>query len=257
MLLRISLIVAILAGLAVGALNFTKTKEKITVMHDSLVLMTNRYDKSQADLRKTEKDLKQTQATLEQTKATLAATTEERDSALKNLEAKTKLVEKVTQERDTALKSLDDARGELQAYAGTGLKPEEIMAIKKNYRGLEEQMMAAQDENKILNRKITKLNNELAEFRMGDENKVFLPASLKGKVLIVDPKWNFVVLNIGEDQKVLDYAELLVNRNGKLVAKVRVRSVQKDRCIANILPGWQLGDVLEGDLVIPAYPASS
>ena len=68
-----------------------------------------------------------------------------------------------------------------------------------------------------------------------------LPAGLKGKVLVADPKWNFVVLNVGEDQGVLERGELLVNRNGKLVAKVVVRSVQKDRCIANVLPGWELG----------------
>ena len=60
----------------------------------------------------------------------------------------------------------------------------------------------------------------------------------------------------GEDQGVLERGELLVNRNGKLVAKVVVRSVQKDRCIANVLPGWELGEVMEGDQVIPAHPAS-
>jgi hypothetical protein len=64
------------------------------------------------------------------------------------------------------------------------------------------------------------------------------------------------VLDIGENQGVQEYGELLVNRNGKLVAKVKIRSVQKDRSIANVLPGWQLGDVMEGDQVIPAHPAS-
>jgi hypothetical protein len=49
---------------------------------------------------------------------------------------------------------------------------------------------------------------------------------------------------------------LLVNRNGKLVAKVKVRSVQKDRAVANVMPGWQLGEVMEGDQVTPAHPAS-
>jgi len=49
---------------------------------------------------------------------------------------------------------------------------------------------------------------------------------------------------------------LLVNRDGRLVAKVKITSVQKNRCVANVMPGWQLGDVIEGDLVIPAYPAS-
>ena len=64
------------------------------------------------------------------------------------------------------------------------------------------------------------------------------------------------MLNVGEDQGVLQYGELLVNRNGKLVAKVRVSTVEKDRSVANVLPGWQLGEVMEGDQVIPAYPAS-
>ena len=256
MLLRISLIVAIIAGLAVGALNFTKVKEKITVMDTSLHTMTNLYTTTLGERNTARKELKQTADKLKQTEATLAATTEERDTALKNLDSKTKLAEKVTGERDKALKELDDARGELAAYSGTGLKPEEIMAIKKNYRGLEENMAAAPAENGILAKRITKLDNELAVYK-NEEHHVLLPAGLKGKVLIVDPKWNFVVLNIGEDQRVLDYSEFLVNRNGKLVAKIRVRSVQKDRSVANIMPGWQLGEVLEGDSVIPAYPASS
>jgi hypothetical protein len=110
-------------------------------------------------------------------------------------------------------------------------------------------------ENKVLMQKVKKVETELAVYR--DPNFfVTLPASLKGKVLVADPKWNFVVLNVGEDQGVLERGELLVNRNGRLVAKVVVRSVQKDRCIANVLPGWELGEVMEGDLVIPAHPAS-
>jgi len=84
-----------------------------------------------------------------------------------------------------------------------------------------------------------------------------LPATLKGKILVCDPKWNFVILNVGGDQGVLEYGELLVNRNGKLVAKIKVSSVQKDRCVANIVPGWQIGELIEGDQVIPAHPAES
>ena len=102
--------------------------------------------------------------------------------------------------------------------------------------------------------KIKKLESRLAVYEIPDYF-VTLPANLKGKVLVTDPKWNFVVLNIGEDQGVLDRGELLVNRDGKLVAKVIVRSVQKDRSIANVMPGWELGEVMEGDQVIPAHPA--
>jgi cell shape-determining protein MreC len=72
----------------------------------------------------------------------------------------------------------------------------------------------------------------------------------------VDPKWDFVVLNVGENQGVLADGEMLVSRDGKLVAKIVVRSVQRDRSIANLVPGWQLGEIIEGDEVIPAHPAS-
>jgi hypothetical protein len=81
-------------------------------------------------------------------------------------------------------------------------------------------------------------------------------ANLRGRILVVDPKWDFVVLNIGENQGVLPEGELLVSREGKLVAKIIVRSVEGNRCIANIMPGWKLGEVIEGDEVTPAHPSS-
>src|SRR4029077_2935156 len=144
---------------------------------------------------------------------------------------------------------------ELEAFRLTELKPEEIIAIKKQYKGLEDSLAGAKDENALLLKKIKKLDNELAVYKVKDY-QVPLPAELRGKVLVADPKWNFVVLDVGETKGVLEYGELLVNRNGKLVAKVIVRSVQKDRCIANVVPGWQLGDIVEGDEVIPAHPQS-
>jgi hypothetical protein len=78
---------------------------------------------------------------------------------------------------------------------------------------------------------------------------------LKGKVVVVDPKWDFVVLNIGSDLGAVEEGEMLVSREGKLVAKVIIRSIEKDRCIANIIPGWKLGELIEGDEVSPAHPA--
>ena len=91
---------------------------------------------------------------------------------------------------------------------------------------------------------------------LGPNQDIVLPADLKGKIVAVDPKWDFVVLDIGDDQGVKENGELLVSRDGKLVAKVIVRSLDKDRCIANVVPGWKLGDVIEGDEVSPAHPAS-
>jgi type II secretory pathway component PulC len=114
---------------------------------------------------------------------------------------------------------------------------------------------SANEEKLVLQRAVSRLQTRLAKYE-GTDNVVKLRADLKGIIIAVDPKWDFVVLNIGEEQGVLEDGELLVNRDGKLVAKIVVRSVQKDRCIANIVPGWQLGEVFEGDEVTPAHPAS-
>ena len=79
---------------------------------------------------------------------------------------------------------------------------------------------------------------------------MILARTVKGKVLVVDPKWDFVVLDVGARNEVPEKGVLLVSRNGELVAKVRVMNVQDQRSIANIMPGWKLKDVTEGDVVL-------
>ena len=196
-----------------------------------------------------------TTAALKQTKAELEATVAAKEKADADLVAQTKRVDKLTEDLTKTRQEREDAQQQLAAFKVLGLSPQQIAGMDKAYKALQDNLAVAETENKVLLQRARKLETELAVYR--DPNFfVTLPASLKGKVLTADPKWNFVVLNVGEDQGVLERGELLVNRNGKLVAKVVVRTVQKDRCIANVLPGWELGEVMEGDLVIPAHPAS-
>jgi hypothetical protein len=253
MLLRISLVIAILAGVGVGVLNFLKVKERIVTLQTNLKTETEAHQKYERDYRTTLSNLTKTNAILKQTEATLAATTEQLDSATKKLDTETKRADKLTEDLRKSNDELKDAQANLAAYVATGFKPPELVHIKEQIANLEASIAEMQTVNKANAKTIASLNNELDRYR--DPNKpVYLPANLTGKVLIADPKWNFVVLNIGDDQGVREYGELLVNRDGKLVAKVIVRSMQKDRSIANVMPGWQLGEVMEGDQVIPAHP---
>jgi hypothetical protein len=255
MLIRISLIVAIIAGLAVGVLNFVKVKEKITTLQANLKEQTDGRQKAETELASTKKDLTKRTAELKQTKTELEATTAAKEKADADLAAQTKRADKLTEDLTKTRQERDTAQQDLAAYKVTGVTPQQIVRMNKEFKTLQDSIAVAETENKVLMQKVKKLETELAVYR--DPNFfVPLPASLKGKVLVADPKWNFVVLDVGEDQGVLERGELLVNRNGRLVAKVVVRSVQKDRSIANVLPGWELGEVMEGDLVIPAHPAS-
>jgi hypothetical protein len=255
MLTRISLIVAIIAGLAVGVLNFLQVKEKITKLEADLKTETEAHQKFEKQYTTTKKDLDKTTAELKQTKTMLEAATTAKDKAESDLAALTKRADKLTEDLNKTRDDLKDAQANLEAYKLTGRTPQQILAMNNEYKKLSDNLAAVEGENKVFTQRIKKLETELAVYR--DPNFfVTLPASLKGKVLVADPKWNFVVLNVGEDQGVLERGELLVNRDGKLVAKVVVRTVQKDRCIANVMPGWELGEIMEGDQVIPAHPAS-
>jgi len=256
MLMRISLIVAILAGLAVGGVNFIMVKEKVTLLANDRDKEKGLKDTALTNLAKTRKDLEKTTAELKTTTENLVATTAERDRYMGEATSEKKRADLVTEERNKARKERDDAQADLAAYKATELTPQQIIAINKQYKDLQKSLEVAADETKILNRKIVALTNELAIYKTPDY-QVPLPPGLRGKILVTDPKWNFVIINVGQEQGVLEHGELLVNRNGKLVAKVKIRSVQKDRSIANVLPGWQLGEVMEGDQVIPAHPASS
>lgn len=254
-MIRIGLIIAIIAGLAVGILNFTQVKEKITTLQANLKEQTDLKVKALADLAATRKDLEKTTADLKQTKATLEATTKQRDDAVAKAETETKRADKLNDDLNKTRTERDDAQREVSAYRASGLTPEQALGAAKQIKTLQDSLTGSQDENTLLGKKIKKLDAELAFYK--DPNKeIELPSTIRGKVLASDPKWHFVVLNVGEDQGVVEHGELLVNRDGKLVAKVIVSSVQKDRCVANIMTGWQLGEVYEGDLVIPAHPKS-
>jgi len=255
MLLRISLIVAIIGALAVGVLNFVMVKEKIVTLHTNWQTELTARVAAETDRDKTKKELAKTNAELKVTKETLATTTEERDKAVADVATITKKADRLTEDLSKRTKERDDAQAELAAYTATGVKPEQIIAFNKEFKLLQETLAGTRAENNTLGLTIKKLKNELEVYKTA-EYVVPLPPNLRGKVLVSDPKWNFVIINVGENQGVLEHGELLINRDGKLVAKVKVRTVQKDRSIANVMPGWQLGEVLEGDQVIPANPAS-
>ncbi|HWD92350.1 MAG TPA: hypothetical protein VG938_08375 [Verrucomicrobiae bacterium] len=256
MLIRISLIVAIIAGLAVGGLNFFKVKKIIEVTRQQRDDFHTQLDKTTAELHTTKSNLTKATNELAQTKTELATTKKDLSSAIAAQADLKKQIASLQDNLNTSEKNLTDAKIELDKYHAAFPNPEQALSVAKDMKALQERVDAIEDEKKILQRQNSRLQARLDIYEHPDR-PVPLPATLIGKILVADPKWDFVVLNVGEDQGAVERGEMLVNRDGKLVAKVRITSVQKDRCIANVLPGWKLGEVLEGDQVIPAYPAQS
>jgi multidrug efflux pump subunit AcrA (membrane-fusion protein) len=255
MLIRISLIVAIVAALAAGALNIVEVRAKINTLISQRDDEHTHRVQAENDLASTRRDLSKTQDTLKQTQQDLADAKTARDKAVADASAQTKRADQLSTQLTQVTAQRDDAQTKLAAYTATTLTPEQVLTLDKSLKAADASLEVANEEKLVLQRAVTRLTTRLAKYE-GTNYVVRLPANLKGKIIAVDPKWDFVVLNVGEDQGVLEDGELLVSRDGKLVAKVIVRSVEKNRCIANIVPGWQLGEVFEGDRVIPAHPAS-
>jgi hypothetical protein len=255
MLIRISLILAIIAALGAGALNFFVVKDKLATLVADRDTQRDGRISAEGERDKTKKELARTQNDLSQTQQQLTDANSERDKALANADAQSKRADDLSDKLATATQQLNDAQNNLAAYTATGIKAEDVGKLSRDLKNANDAIEAANGEKMVLTRTITRLKSELNKFE-GDQEPVKLPADLKGKIVTVDPKWDFVVLDIGDNQGVLQDGELLVSRDGQLVAKVIVRSVEKDRCIANIVPGWKLGEVIEGDEVTPAHPAS-
>lgn len=60
---------------------------------------------------------------------------------------------------------------------------------------------------------------------------------LTGEVLAVNAGWNFVVLSIGDRQGAVTNAEMILQRGGSQIGKVRITSVEPSTSVADIIPG--------------------
>ena len=255
MLLRIFLIVSILAGAGIIALTHFQVKPHVESIIDERNKQETRAIKAEGDLKKTRADLASTKADLENTRSKLSETENQLAAANTRIGDLDKNLNAV---KDTLAKTKDEltkAKQDLGAWTNLGLTVDQVKGVIDHDKKLQEQIAAQMAEYTILETAYKKVCNLYSNLIGNPDFDVVqpLPTNLKGKVLIVDPKWDFVVLDIGEKQGALPNGVMMISRDAKLVAKVKIVTVQLDRCIANIMPGWKLGDVMEGDI---AYSSS-
>ncbi len=251
MLLRICLIVAIVGGLAAGALSFIKVQDIIVTTRAARDQWHSQFDSEHKSRVTAEASLKKTKAELDTTKKDLATTKGQLDDANAKVADLDKKNTDLTAELDKTRADRDTAQQELEQWhlIPGGLKPPQITALIDELAKAKQARDAYIAENKILNNNVVDLNDRWNKF-FGNNAPVILPAGLKGKVVAVDPKFDFVILDIGKDQGVLERGEMMVEKDGRLLGKVRIAGVEKDSCIANILPDWKRGEIMEGDEVL-------
>lgn len=250
MLLKISLGLALLASLATLYFAHVNVGGRITTLTEERDTEKKDKETAQADASASKKAEKTAKTQLEATAKSLGEATNSLNVAISRALEQEDRANKASTELSKTKEERNDAQRELSAWKSLNLNVDEIRAQREELG----KVIAARDvfsaENKVLARNNRVLDAELKKIKGSEEQEIILPAGTKGTVLAVDPKFDFVVLNIGGNQGMVQDAKLLVNRGGKLVAKVKITSVEPNRCIANVLADWKQDEVMEGDQVI-------
>jgi hypothetical protein len=249
MLLRICLILAILAGLGVIGLSQFVLRPNIQEIVDKRDENKKKWDDAENRFKKTKKELGDTQAKLKTTESTLEETKTQLGAMTVKADSEQKRANGLQADLTKAKGDLKTANDELFRWKAVAQGPEQVQELVGNLKTLTAANEAFKAENTLFKDKIKQLDRRIADLLGGAEDPP-MPHELKGKVLVVDPKWDFVIVDVGSKNNVLQNGILLVSRNGTLVAKVRVASVEENRSVANVLPGWKLGDIVEGDTVL-------
>ena len=251
MLIRICLIVAILGGLGVAGIAFIPLKDQI----NSTISDRNKFhDQWRTELVDHKKAQDLADATkkeaLDKTKVDLAGAKQERDDAKAAEANAVKTADRLQADLSKAKDDLGAAKDKLAAWEVLGIPLDQAKEILNSLKQVKAEKEARRGGKGHHLHQEPETPEQAGQHSYAGRDPE-MPEGMSGKVLAVDPKFDFVVLNIGQKDGAVERGKLLVSRNGKLVAKVIITdSIQSNQCVANVMfPGYKQSDIMEGDEV--------
>ena len=230
-------IIVSLATAGLGFLNKGKLSDKVAEIESATQAATQ-----------AKQELATAKSDLSNAKADVASLTAEKEQALsqaESAEVKAKQAGEKVSELET---QISQKEGEISKLtADLQAKETEIASLKSESQATStepsEEMTARLQEKEML---IDKLQGDLdaakaqlsdLRQRETDRQQLRMRDGLTGRVLAVNQAWNFVVLNLGDKNGVVNNAEMLVKRGNTLIGKVRITSVEPATSIADIVSG--------------------
>jgi cell shape-determining protein MreC len=141
---------------------------------------------------------------------------------------------------------------QLQTYTDElkGKKPAELFI---EINDLAEKAKVADSENKILATAKLKAEEEIKKLRT--EAEMTKPGSTKsialsGKIVAVNPTWNFVIIDLGKNDSVVEGLTMVIYRGEKMIGKLKTVTVDAQTSVADVLPGTPASAIEVGDQVV-------
>lgn len=248
-MLRIVLILTILAGLGALGVSHLVVGEKVTQLNTDLASAQDRATQAETAKTAAESETKKAKEAAEKMATDLTERETQLDDVTKKHAVQLKRANDLETELVKAMAERNEAQQELASWKTLGIPVEQIRQQRARLTELTQRLEGLTEENTVLARNNNVLKAELDRYK-GVSSEVQLPAGLRGKVVAVDPKYDFVVLNLGRKDGLLEHGRLIVNREGRLVGKVEITRVLESSAVANVLPQWKQSDLREGDDVL-------
>lgn len=231
-------IVLTLTSAGLGFVNrgkFVETKDTLASTQSDLSTTKGTLSKTQGELKTTKDDLatstaKATDLEGQVAKLNTDLSTEKSNSAKLTADLTTAKgnVDQLTTDLAAKTKELEDIKtaSGTGGPAASGPDPAQTARIQE----LETVVASMTTELTSAKEKVVALEKEKQDRALKLTKK-----GLEGRILAVNPAWNFVVLNIGDKNGVASNSEMLVKRGNQLVGKVRITSVEPSTSIADIV----------------------
>lgn len=226
------------------SLHYTDLDQQALMDYERMDNVLNRLNVHAAltwqELQDTIQDLANTRLDLEQTREELRITQNRLEEAEQRI---------VRLEDDLAERTAELARANQEI---TQLEQDKV-GLEGQIDELELQVARMQEEQLEMAETIADQQTLIEEYEaelFPDEGVVVTPVGLSGTILVVNPDWNFVVLDVGSEDGLSLNTEMLVHRNDELVGRVRVSNVKKQIAVAEIMDDWRQLPLKEGDHVL-------
>lgn len=212
------------------------------------------HDSTKENLASTQQNLAQTQTTLSQTQTELQESQDNLAEMTTAKEEADKEIASLNSDLTTARNDLDQARQQVQEKDNEIAQlNQEIEAKDKRIADLEtaqpepgdaapgddtRELLAQKDETiEKLQGELNAMRGQVQELQRERQDRLnqVMRVGLEGRILAVNPSWNFVVLDLGDRNGVVNNAEMLVKRGNQLIGRVRITSVEPSNSIADIV----------------------
>ena len=204
-----------------------------------------KWNGTQSDLTGTQSKLKTSEESLTEQKAKNQELSLQADKLSKDLES-------TKSDLESTNSKLKITSEQLQAFEDglKGKKPDELF---QEINDLSEKVKVAEGEQKLLTAAKEKSEAELKKLR--EQVEMTKPGgsksmSLSGRILAVNPTWNFVILDLGKNDQVVEGLTMVIYRGEKMIGRIKTVTVDAQTSVADVLPGTPATAIEVGDQVV-------